>query len=189
MYAWLRTRSLRGVVGRRSFARCARGALSRRRKPVPPTAGLPPSSQRRGGGSNDSSMQLARWRYSAKCESTFSRWLHCYLRMCTAHGYHRASSSKGSKSVAAGTFGTPCFYQLLPALLPAVKIAQGGSTGIIVLATVASLGSTAAFTLLNHSRLLRRAAAEGGALDDQDDLHALPRTYADRVPLMGPKEV
>lgn len=66
--------------------------------------------------------------------------------------------------------------------------AQGGSAGIVILATVASLGSTAAFTLVNHNTLLRRAAA-AGALSDRDDLDELPGAHAGRAPLMGPKEV
>eukprot|EP00903_Cladosiphon_okamuranus_P008065 g7779.t1 len=65
---------------------------------------------------------------------------------------------------------------------------NGGSAGIIVLAMLASLGSTAAFSLLKHNTLLRRAAATG-ALNDRDDHDVLPRTHADRAPLMDPKEV
>lgn len=71
--------------------------------------------------------------------------------------------------------------------LVACLAAQGGSAGIMVLATLASLGSTATFTLLKHIVLLRRAAALG-SLDDRDDADILPRIHADRAPLMGPKE-
>eukprot|EP00752_Nemacystus_decipiens_P001853 g1786.t1 len=84
--------------------------------------------------------------------------------------------------VAAGATTATC------CLLVGDILQNGGTVGIIILATVASLGSTAAFTLLTHGTLLRRAAA-AGALDDRDDLNALPRTHPDRAPLMGPKEV
>lgn len=114
--------------------------------------------------------------------------LHIYQRPCT---YHYPIIQRGKQTASAATFSTPSWYQLPPSPLPPLFCAfaaQGGSAGIIILATVASLGSTTAFTLLKHNTLLRRAAA-AGALDDRDDLDALPRSHADRAPLMGPKEV
>lgn len=55
----------------------------------------------------------------------------------------------------------------------------------MVLATLASLSSTAVFTVHKHNMLLRRAAAEGETLAFDGSEHR----NGDRAPLMGPKEV
>ena len=78
---------------------------------------------------------------------------------------------------------------LTPSPYVFVRCCQGGSTGIIVLATVASLGSTAAFTFLEHSMLIRKSAAAAGGAKSWDDRDVLPGTHAERAPMMDPKEV
>ncbi|CAM9804759.1 unnamed protein product [Scytosiphon promiscuus] len=45
-------------------------------------------------------------------------------------------------------------------------VQKGGSAGIMILATIASFGSTAVFTLHKHSLLLRRAAAASATRGD-----------------------
>ncbi|CAM9114866.1 unnamed protein product [Hapterophycus canaliculatus] len=75
---------------------------------------------------------------------------------------------------------------------------NGGSAGIMALATIASFGSTAVFTLHNHNMLLRRAAAAtgrgdtggggGAAFDHHLHRDGLPRIH-DECALPDPKEV
>lgn len=58
--------------------------------------------------------------------------------------------------------------------------AQGGSVGIMVLATVASLGSTAVFTIDKHNMLLTRAAT-AAAFDDRERHEGLSHLHEESL--------
>ncbi|CAM9306022.1 unnamed protein product [Ectocarpus sp. 6 AP-2014] len=59
-------------------------------------------------------------------------------------------------------------------------IQNGGSVGIMVLATVASLGSTAVFTIDKHNMLLTRAAT-AAAFDDRERHEGLPHLHEESL--------